>query len=122
MRQPPVPELEVTPEGGLGRLIETEGRIAAALGAAEAEAAALLEAARRSAETEAGRFGELVDAELSELAASVTAERDAELTRIADANEARCRRLQNLPEHIIEELAGWVAERLLDEGRSGGPP
>jgi ABC-type transporter Mla subunit MlaD len=119
MQQPPESRSEATKEDGLGRLIDTEARIAAALAAAEADAAAMLESARKAAESEADRFGELVEADLTTLATRVAAERDTELSRIAAEAERRGRRLHDLPEEVIEELAGWVVAQLLDDPGTG---
>lgn len=119
MRHPPESRSDATKEDGLGRLIETEARIAAALAAAKADGAALLESARKAAEAEADRFGELVEADLTTLATRVAAERDTELGRIAAEAERRGRRLHDLPEEVVEELAGWVVGQLLDDTGTG---
>jgi hypothetical protein len=119
MRHPPESRSDATKEGGLGRLIETEARIGAALAAAEADAAAILESARKAAKSEADRFGELVEADLTTLATRVAAERDTELGRIAAEAERRGRRLHDLPEEVVEELAGWVVGQLLDDTGTG---
>lgn len=122
MRQLSPTRSEAMTEGGLGRLIETEARIAAALAAAETEAAELLQAARVAAEAEEHRFGELLEGATASLAARVSAERDAEIARVAAAAEERCRRLQELPEDLVEELVAWVTQRLLADTVPGSGP
>ena len=108
------PRSDGAAEGGLGRLIETEARLAQALAAAKAEAAALLETAKAAAEAEEARFQEGLEGETAALAAVVGAERDTEIARVAAAAEEQCRRLQELPEAVVEELAAHLIERILD--------
>jgi hypothetical protein len=77
--------------GGLGRLIETEARLAEALAAAEAEAGRLLLAAREAAEAEAAGFQQAIEREGAALATRIEAERDAEMRRVkTDGQSARC--------------------------------
>ncbi|HWB43393.1 MAG TPA: hypothetical protein VG500_19170 [Gemmatimonadales bacterium] len=112
--------IEVT--GGLGRLIETESRIAEALGAAEVEAGRLLHAAREAGDREEADFQASVEAAVAELAGRLAAERDAEVRRVAAEGAERARRFRQLPDAIIEELAAGVARRvLIGEGSGAGP-
>jgi hypothetical protein len=107
-----------TAEGGLGRLIETEARIAATLAAARAEADAIVRAARNEAEAEEQRFQEQLQRDLVTLAAGITATRDAELARVAAAAQAQRQRLEGISDAAVHELADWVTRRLeSDPGR-----
>jgi hypothetical protein len=108
--------------GGLGRLIETESRIAESLAAAEAEAGRLLHAAREAADTEEADFEASVEAAAAVLADRLAAERDAEVRRVVAEGAERARRFRQLPDSIIEELAAGVARRILvGEGPGVGP-
>jgi hypothetical protein len=122
MRQRAVARPEAMTEGGLSRLLETEARIAASLAAAEAEAAKILEAAKAATEADARDMEERLEGEMASLAARVTAERDAEITRVAAGADEGSRRLQELPDNVVEELAGWVTEQLLADARPGSGP
>jgi hypothetical protein len=108
-------------EGGLGRLIETETRLAEAIAAAEAEAAARLREARAAAEASAAGWRTTLDAEVAELTSRVAAARDAEIGVILRAADERCRGLRELPAGTIAELAGWVEQRVLAPRHHGGP-
>jgi succinate dehydrogenase/fumarate reductase flavoprotein subunit len=116
------PQSHGVAEGGLGRLIETEARLAQALAATEAEAAALLDAAKAAAEAEAARFEEILDRETAEVAAEIAAGRNAEIRRVTATAEERCRRLEELPATVVEELAAWVTDRLLAGNDQGIRP
>jgi hypothetical protein len=117
MRQ--VPQSHGVAEGGLSRLIETEARLAQALAAAEAEAAALVEAAKAAAKAEEARFQDVIEGETAALAAVVATERDAEIRRVTATAEDRCRRLEELPAAVVEELAAWLTDRLLTGNDQG---
>jgi hypothetical protein len=108
-------------EGGLGRLIETETRLAEAIAAAEREAASLLSAARAAAEASAAGSQATLDAEVAELTRQVAAGRDTEIAAVRRAADERCRRLRELPAHTIDELAVWVEGRVLALRDEGGP-
>ncbi len=116
------PQSHGVAEGGLDRLIETEARLAQALAAAEAEAAALLDAAKAAAEAEAARFQEILDGETAAVTAQIAAERDAEIRRVTATAEERCRRLEELPAAVVEELAAWLTDRLLAGNEQGIRP
>lgn len=102
-------------EGGLGRLIRAEARLAEAVAAAEAEAAELLEAARVAAGAKAAASGRALQADLAALADRLAAARDAEISAVLCAAEDRCRRLRDLPAAASDELAAWVAAQVLDD-------
>jgi hypothetical protein len=99
--------------GGLGRLIETEARLAEALAAAEAEAGRLLQAAREGAAAEEARGRQALEDDSAALSRRVAAERDAELSRVAAQGDQRSRRLRELPVSVVEELAIEVVGRVL---------
>jgi hypothetical protein len=99
-------------EDGLARLVETETRIAAALAAVRSEAEAIVRAAREEAAADERRFDEDLAAELTALAAQVAARRDADLANIAGTAAGRSRRLRELPDTLVDRLAGWVAEQV----------
>jgi hypothetical protein len=108
-------------EGGLGRLIETESRLAGAIAAAEREAASLLSAARAEAVASAAGSQATLYAEVAELARQVAAGRDAESAAVLRAADERCRCLRELPAGTIDELAAWVEQRVLAPLDPGGP-
>jgi ElaB/YqjD/DUF883 family membrane-anchored ribosome-binding protein len=120
MRHAAVPRAE-TAEGGLGRLIETEARIAEALAAVQAEAATLLEAASRQADDEEHRLGERLEAEIASIAARIAAERDDEIRRVTAAAEARSQRLREMPASVVDELAAWLMARVMTQADRGRP-
>jgi hypothetical protein len=105
-------------ESGLGRLIETEIRLAETVAAAEREAAALIAAAREASEASATESRVLLDTALDALTRRVAAGRDAELAEVVRRAEERCRRLRALPAEVSAELAAWVEQRVLapDDG------
>lgn len=108
-------------EGGLGRLIETETRLAEAVAAAEGEAAALLRDARAAAEASAEGSRRTLEGEVAALTARVAAARDAEMAAIGRAADERCRRLRGLPAAAIDELAAWVEGEVLGAHAGGAP-
>lgn len=108
--------------GGLGRLIETEARLAEALAAAETEAGRLLQAAREAADAEEARSQQAVEDESAAVAGRVAAARDAELVRVAAEGGERCRRYRELPDSVVEAHAVEVVERVLADLDTGGPP
>lgn len=122
MRPAVVARAEETAEGGLGRLIETEARIAQALATCQIEAAALLRAAQEEGEAEERRLGERHEEEIAALTGRIAAERDAEIMRLGAAAEARSGRLRDLPPGQVDELADWVSERVMTEGDPGRQP
>jgi hypothetical protein len=99
-------------QDGLARLIETEARIAEVLAGARAEASSLIRSAREDATADEGRFEEQLARDLAGVSARVTARRDEEMNRLASAAEARARSLRELPESVVDELAGWVVRRI----------
>ena len=106
-------------EDGLARLVETETRIAVALAAARSEAEAIVRAAREESAADERRFDEELAAELTVLAAQVAARRDADLASIAGTAAGRSRRLRELPDTLVDRLAGWVAQQVcLPAGRT----
>lgn len=108
--------------GGLGRLIETEARLAEALAAAEREAGRLLQAAREAGAAEEARCQQALQDESAALSARVAAERDAEMLRVAADGDERSRRLRELPDSVVEELAIEVVVRLLADLEARGRP
>jgi hypothetical protein len=108
-------------EGGLGRLIETETRLAQGVAAAEQEAASLVSAARAAAEASAAGSQATLDAQVAELTRQVAAGRDAEIADVLRAADERCRRLRELPAETIDQLAEWVEHRVLAPRDEGGP-
>ena len=109
-------------EGGLGRLIETETRLAEAVAAAEREAASLLREAVAGVEADAACSRATLEAELVELGRRVAAGRDAEIAGVVRAADERCRRLRDLPAGTIDELAAWVEQRVLAARAQGVYP
>ena len=108
-------------EGGLGRLIETETRLAEAVAAAEREAVSLLREAEAAVEAGAAGSRATLEAELVELSRRVAAGRDAEIAGVLRAADERCRRLRELPAGTLDQLAAWVEERVLASPAQGGP-
>jgi hypothetical protein len=98
---------EPDPAGDLERLIELEGRLAALLAAARAEAAAIVAEAR----TDAGRQAETIAAAEAaaeqDLAARLAAERDGALATLAAETTRRLERF-DLPAARVAELARLV--------------
>ena len=113
------PRSQAAEDDGLARLVETETRIAETLAAARAEADAIVRAARDEAADEERRFEEDLARELAELAERMAARREADLARISGAAAARARRLRELPDTLVDQLAGWVLEQVdLPAGRT----
>ena len=108
--------------GGLGRLIETEARLAEALASAETEAGRLLQAAREAAAAEEARCQQALEDEGAALAGRVAAERDAEMVRVTAEAGERSRRIRELPAAVVEELAVEVVGLVLAELDARGRP
>ena len=105
--------------GGLGRLIDTEARLARTLAAAEAEAASLLAAAGRAAGEEETRRQRAFEGDAAALAERVATERDAEMEKVAAAAGDRARRLRELPAALVEDLAIEVAGAIMADLDAG---
>jgi hypothetical protein len=99
--------------GGLGRLIETETRLARELAAAQAEADQLVLEARAAAEDAEAGERHAVARDALAVEERIAAERQARLRRITAEGEERARRLRELPATTIEALALEMAARVL---------
>jgi len=105
---------------GLSTLLETERELTTALEHAEEEAAAIVEAARTRAREMEQEFEASVAAELRDLDASQEAETAAAVSRTADEARARARRLGDVPEDRVRELAAAVLQDFLGVSPSSG--
>lgn len=115
----PSPE---APAGGLALLLETEAGLSRRLAQAEADAHRIRQAAREAAKAQAEQFQTLIDAEFEALARRIEDERATESDRIARVAEERARRLRELPDDQVDELAADAVRRLLALDAAGNPP
>lgn len=105
---------------GLGKLLETERALTAELERADEEAAAIVEEARTRVSEQEREFEERLANELSDLDATQEAETAAAVSRTADEARARAKRLDDVPEDSVRELAAVVLQDFLGVSPASG--
>jgi vacuolar-type H+-ATPase subunit H len=105
---------------GLSSLLETERELTAELARADEESAAIVEAARTKAREMAQEFETSLAAELHDLDAAQETETAAAVSRTADEARAHARRLDEVPEDRIRELAAGVLQDFLGLSPASG--
>ena len=112
----------MTEDGGLELLIETEARLAERLAAAEAEAHATLEEARRKVQQAEARYQAEFQAAGAGLTSRLAAEQAKEIVRLGNEAEQDARHFESLTPERIESLARRAADRVLDAWRGETAP
>lgn len=98
---------------GLSALLETERELTAELARADDEASAIVEAARAKVQVMAQEFEASLSAELRNLDANQETETAAAVSRTAAEARAHARRLDEVSEERVRELAALVLQDFL---------
>ena len=107
--------------GRLNRLLETETELDEMLRETRRMAAEQIASARAEAEERIRKLEtELHDADL-ELRARIDRERDEAIANIRAEGQRERDKLDALEDHLIDELAAYVVERVVGEGPGGRP-
>jgi vacuolar-type H+-ATPase subunit H len=105
---------------GLSTLLETERELTEALEHSDEESAAIVESARTRVRAMEQEFESSLAAELRDLDASQEAETAAAASRTADEARARARRLDEVPEDHVRDLAAAVLRDFLGVSPASG--
>lgn len=103
------------PEGGLARLLEVEARLDALLAGREAEAAALVAAAREECDRRLAGLPEELDAVARDRELALATETSARLAEIAGLAARRLARLEQFPSATRSEIVHWVVDAVLQD-------
>ena len=105
---------------GLSSLLEAERELTAELERADEEAAAIVEAARTKAREMAQEFETSLSSQLRDLDAAQKAETTAAVSRTAEESRAHARRLDDVSEDRVNELAAAVLRDFLGVSPASG--